>query len=117
MNLFSRFRQPPDAASGHRLSPAEFVAHRADGATILDVRTAAEYRSGHVAGARNLDGSAPDFRQRAARLDRNGVYYLYCRSGSRSEQATQVMRALGFEQAYNVGGIDALAQAGVEIAR
>jgi rhodanese-related sulfurtransferase len=117
MSLFSLFRQTAGAAPAHRLSAADFVARRTDDAVVLDVRTPAEYAAGHVRGARNLDVTAPGFREQAAALDPAGVYYLYCRSGSRSERATSLLRGLGLERAYNVGGLDELARAGAEITR
>ncbi len=119
MGIFSLFRQSTRVAetSSHRLSPSDFIARREKDAIVLDVRTAPEYQAGHVKGARNLDVSAPDFRQQAEKLDRNRAYYLYCRSGSRSEHATGILRSLGFSHACNIGSLSELSRAGVEIER
>lgn len=106
---------PPDDTT---LAPADFVAQRDPDAPILDVRTPSEYASGHLAGAVNVDVMASDFRQRveAMSLPRDAPVYLYCRSGNRSGQATQVLRQMGHEGAVNIGGFQALAQAGAETA-
>lgn len=40
--------------------------------------------------------------------DKSKKYYLYCRSGNRSKQATQFMRKHGFENVYNAGGYSKL---------
>ena len=43
--------------------------------------------------------------------------YLYCRSGNRSAQATDALRQMGYHNAFNVGGFDALVRAGADVAR
>lgn len=82
---------------------------------VIDVRTPFEYRSGHVEGAKLIDLSSPDFMQKVEALDRDQTYYLYCRSGSRSGQAVRMMKTMGFEKAHNIGGLNALARAGVKV--
>ncbi len=113
MSLLSMFTSA--GASTGTLTPADFMARRRPEDAVLDVRTAAEYATGHVAGATNLDVMSPAFREAAARLDRQQTHYLYCRSGNRSAQATAILREMGVD-AYNIGGIGALAQAGVDLA-
>ncbi len=71
---------------------------------VLDVRTPQEYRSGHIAGAINIDFYAPDFPKRLDKLDKNKTYVVYCRSGHRSGQAVSLMRQLGFTHIYDVQG-------------
>jgi rhodanese-related sulfurtransferase len=71
---------------------------------LLDVRTPAEVRQGHVKGAEWLDFRAPDFREKAARLDRERAYIVFCRSGNRSGQATAYLRGLDFPAVWNVTG-------------
>ena len=97
------------------LAPADVCARLAPGDALLDVRTPAEYAGGHLAGAALMDVMGPDFADRAAGLDPSRTYYLYCRSGNRSAQATEALRALGLD-AHNAGGFDALARAGFETA-
>lgn len=99
------------------LSPDRFRDLLAEtGGQVLDVRTPAEYATGHLAGVPNLDVLAPDFAARAADLPKDTTYFLYCRSGGRSGQAAQILRQFGHE-AYNVGGFDGLAAAGFETER
>jgi rhodanese-related sulfurtransferase len=39
-------------------------------------------------------------------LDKSKNYYVYCRSGARSEQACHLMSQMGFENTFNLlGGI------------
>ena len=49
----------------------------------------------HVAGARNLDVSAPQFGSSIKTLDARRTYLVYCQSGSRSARAAGAMRAAG----------------------
>ncbi len=65
MSFLSRFLKPSPAAP---LSPEAFVAQRDPAAPLLDVRTPAEYASGHLAGAVNVDVLASDFRARVNAL-------------------------------------------------
>jgi phage shock protein E len=54
------------------------------GTVILDVRTPAEYTSGHLPQARNINIERSDFATRIAALDKNATYAGYCRSGHRA---------------------------------
>jgi len=82
---------------------------------IIDVRTPDEYRNGHLKKTDyNYDISSSDFEQKIKKLDKDKNYFLYCRSGSRSGQAKQVMKRNGFENVYNVGGLQSLVSAGFE---
>lgn len=65
------------------------------GVKLIDVRSRGEFRSGHVAGARNMDVGALDFAQSASRLNPKHTYLVYCQSGNRSAQAARTMRAAG----------------------
>lgn len=73
-------------------------------AIILDVRTAAEMRSGAIQGAINIDLMNADFQQKISKLDKNKTYFVYCRSGNRSGQACKMMGNAGFEHIYNLSG-------------
>ncbi|NBB20973.1 rhodanese-like domain-containing protein [Runella sp. CRIBMP] len=73
-------------------------------AVVLDVRTAAEMRSGAIKGAINIDLMGADFQQKIAKLDKSKTYFVYCRSGNRSGQACKMMGNSGFEHVYNLSG-------------
>lgn len=84
-------------ASGQHLSVAEFSsAIQQPGTVALDVRTPAEYASGHIEGARNIDFESGNFATQIAGLDKNTTYAIYCRSGNRSGQALTQMSNAGF---------------------
>jgi phage shock protein E len=94
----------------------DFVARRQQDDTVIDVRTPGEFAQGHLAGALNVDVTAPDFSDRFDELDlvSDQPVYLYCRTGNRSHRAAQILRSKGFSKAYNVGGFDALVDSGAD---
>ncbi|OPY55122.1 MAG: molybdopterin biosynthesis protein MoeB [Methanosaeta sp. PtaU1.Bin112] len=71
---------------------------------ILDVRTAQEYRAGHLMGSINLDFRSPSFSDELKALDRNNAYLVYCRTGVRSSRAAALMKSLGFPEIYDLSG-------------
>ena len=70
-------------------------------ATLLDVRTEAEFAAGHIDGFRNIP--ADDLRERLGELDRGRPVYLICQSGLRSYIAARILMSHGFE-CYNFAG-------------
>jgi rhodanese-related sulfurtransferase len=73
-------------------------------AVIIDVRTPAEYQSGHIPNALNIDISSAEFPEKIDELDRSKDYYVYCRSGGRSATACQYMVSVGFKNVNNLYG-------------
>ncbi len=72
---------------------------------LVDVRTAREFRGGHIARAVNIDyfkGSA--FEEAFKKMDKAKPVYLYCRSGNRSLKAARKLVSLGFEKVYDLQG-------------
>lgn len=77
---------------------AEFAKSIADGKTqIVDVRTAAEYKSGHIPGAVNMDVKGADFDTKSASLDKSRPVAVYCRSGARSKTAARKLAENGYQ--------------------
>lgn len=72
--------------------------------SILDVRTADEFKEGHIAGAKNIDFTENDFEQKAAELDKTKPYLVHCASGRRSTASLEVLQKLGFKQLYHMDG-------------
>lgn len=91
-------------------APVEPVA-LADDVIVIDVRTPAEFASGHLEGAVNIDVQSPDFEAQIAQLDPAGSYFVYCRSGNRSGQAIDRMSSLGFTDLTNGGSVESASAA------
>ncbi|MDT0467844.1 rhodanese-like domain-containing protein [Streptomyces gibsoniae] len=85
---------------------------------VVDVRTPAEYASGHLPGALNIPLDAlrdalPALREAASRND----VLLVCASGNRSVTACGILAGHGVDAATLVGGTKAWAAAGYEVQR
>jgi len=78
---------------------------------ILDVRTQAEYDSGHIQNATLIP--LTELASRLGELDKNKEILVYCGSGGRSATASQILADNGFSKVYNMlGGITAWRNAG-----
>ena len=83
--------------------------------TVIDVRTAEEFASGHLEGAVNYDIEGGQFSALIEPLDRTKPYMVYCHSGRRSAIAADAMVAAGFTQVYDLGGIADWMAAGLPV--
>jgi rhodanese-related sulfurtransferase len=82
----------------------ELVANT-DNAVILDVRTPEEYAEGMQKKATSLNFlQQEEFLTGIEKLDKTKTYFVYCRSGSRSEKACQILASRGIENTYNLMG-------------
>jgi rhodanese-related sulfurtransferase len=71
---------------------------------FIDVREAAEFRSGYIAGFKNIPLS--QMSKRITEISSDKPVVLMCRSGARSMQAARILRKKGFDGVINVvGGI------------
>lgn len=79
---------------------------------ILDVRTAEEYNSGHLANALQANwNNEKEFQERVKALDKTKPIYIYCLGGGRSNEAMQCLKKNGYGTIYNMkGGINAWKQ-------
>lgn len=76
----------------------------------IDVRTTDEFTAGHIAGAAHIPYEEIAARISEITTDKNATIHLYCRSGNRSGIAQQTLQAMGFKNAVNEGGYEALLQ-------
>ena len=92
---------------GGKKKRAALLAKLSGGAYVIDVRSKGEYASGHYAGAVNVpvDTLAGQMKNLGA-LDRPLV--VYCASGGRSAQAAGILRAAGFTDVTDAGGLSNL---------
>lgn len=70
--------------------------------TLLDVRTAEEYVRGHIKGSINLPLNEIAYNIQKFIPDKNKTIYVYCLSGSRSNQAAGTLSKLGYKNVFNV---------------
>ena len=73
---------------------------------VLDVRTAGEFKDGHLEGAMNIDQAQSDFIQKVKEsLTTEKTIAVYCRSGRRSASAAERLAAEGYKVVNLKGGI------------
>lgn len=89
------------------VTPKEaFEALRHGEAVSIDVRSHAEYQTGHIEGSQNIDFYNPSFQEEVNALDREKSYIINCLSGGRSGRTVLLMESLGFRNVKNLmGGI------------
>lgn len=90
-----------------RITPEEAKAFIDEGTygTILDVRTEAEYLEGHLENATLLPDNEIESKAEITLYDKNELILVYCRSGRRSEAATEKLIQMGYTNVYDLGGI------------
>jgi rhodanese-related sulfurtransferase len=96
------------------ISPDDFEKKLAgEGVQLVDVRTAEEYKEGHLKNAVNIDIRSAGFTEKVSTLDKNKPVLVYCLAGSRSASAANKMADMGFTEIYNLdGGIMSWTKAG-----
>ena len=73
-----------------------------EGAVIIDVRTKAEYQSGHIKGSMNIPLN--NLSNHYAKLNKAKPIITCCASGMRSAQAKSILQSNGFAEVHNGGG-------------
>ena len=84
---------------------AKQIMDTTNGYILLDTRTQEEYDQSHIPGALLIPHT--EIAQRAADElpDKDQVILVYCRSGNRSKQASEVLAELGYTNVKEFGGI------------
>lgn len=89
-----------------------------DNELLLDVRTPEEFKAGHLEGSVNIDYYNESFSAQLDALDKDKPVMVYCRSGSRSMKAAEVLRQKGFKEVYDmIGGITGWQQKAKKVIR
>lgn len=81
--------------------------------TIVDVRTADEFKEGHIKDAKNIDITEKDFDAKLGELDKSKPVLVHCQAGGRSTRSLPSFEKLGFTQVYHLdGGFNGWTKAG-----
>jgi|TARA_B100001939_G_scaffold37912_1_gene29507 phage shock protein E len=70
---------------------------------VIDVRTSEEFNAGHIEESSNVEWQ--NISSIIDKVKKDQKIYLYCRSGRRSQNATDILIDLGYEDVTNLGGI------------
>ncbi|MCC6612872.1 MAG: rhodanese-like domain-containing protein [Anaerolineae bacterium] len=106
----------PEGVTLASITPADYETQfAASGAEhlLVDVRTPEEFAEGHIPGAVNI--SVQTLPDRLNEIPRDIPVVVYCRSGNRSGQASQILAQAGYETIYDLGAITAWQAAGLPI--
>jgi len=83
---------------GEKVNVKELIAN---GAIVLDVRSPAEFKDGHIKGALNFP--LQNLTSQMNKLKKEQVIVTCCRSGSRSGMAKRMLKSNGFLHVHNGG--------------
>lgn len=85
-------------------TPPEVIAEKLKaGATVVDVRSEAEFRGGAYRGAINVPLQV--LQGKLDRIPKNRPVIVYCASGSRSAMAARILQKAGYADVSNAGGL------------
>ena len=71
---------------------------------IIDVRTLEEFQSAHLNKAINIEWQ--NILSIQNNINKTKKIYLYCRSGNRSQKATEILIDAGFVDVENLGSLE-----------
>jgi rhodanese-related sulfurtransferase len=80
---------------------------------LLDVRTPAEYKQGHVSGAELIP--LDELSAKMSRIPKDREVICICESGSRSSVATRQLSSLGYRVSNMKGGMSRWIRAGLPV--
>ncbi len=118
--LLIRAELDHQANKGLLLSPASAIRliNNHDDALIIDIRAVAEYKKGHIKGAKNTPLS--DFASAIEAYSdyKNKPVLLYCNSGSTTGRAIKLLKNAGYEKINNLeGGVAAWKEANMPLSK
>lgn len=90
--------------AGEAVGPLDAVRLLNQGALMLDVRSKAEFDSGHVIDARHVPQEEVAASAESLKKYREKVVVTCCESGMRSSAAARVLKAQGFTKIVNLRG-------------
>lgn len=102
-NLFKREKK----SSVQRISPKQAKEMlEATDTILIDVRTAQEFKQRRIKGSKNIPLDSLLALAPKAIEDKKKPLLVYCLSGGRSAQASSLLSRMGYENIYDLGGIN-----------
>jgi phage shock protein E len=83
-------------------SKVDYIELTKQGATIVDVRTKAEFNSGHIPSSVNIP--LQTLQSQLNKINKDKPVITCCASGMRSASAKGILKANGFKEVHNGGG-------------
>jgi len=82
---------------------ATLIAQKTEPYLLVDVRTPAEYESGHIPTSVNIPNT--EIAARPPSVEKGALIIVYCRSGNRSATARKELQAMGFTRVVDFGAV------------
>lgn len=106
------------AQSAASVAPADAVRLVNGGAVLVDVRSPADFKAGHIGGARNVPGSDIVGGAKALEKHREKTLVMCCETGATSASAARELARQGFKNVVNLrGGLAAWRQDNLPVVR
>lgn len=87
-------------------------------ALLLDLRSTADFSSGHILNARSIPAAELEGRQKELQKHKSGPVVLCCNRDSDGARAGRVLQLAGFEKIYSLkGGLEAWRTANLPVTR
>jgi len=80
------------------------VMNNNDAALVLDVRTEAEHKKGHIKNSKNIPLASLPARLNELEKYKNQPVLAYCNVGNMSGKACRLLTKAGFSDVHNIGG-------------
>jgi len=101
-----------------QLSPHETVRMLNDNAVMVDIRTVADFSTGHILGARNIPANSIGEQLEELAKYREQSMILCCNTGNESVRAGRTLKMQGFKKIYCMqGGVQAWRTANLPLTR
>ena len=99
---------PAEEITYHQVNMDEAITmmEEESGYIILDVRTPEEFADKHIPGAINIPNETIGTTEIPELPNKDQLILVYCRSGNRSNQASEKLVALGYTNIVEFGGIN-----------
>jgi rhodanese-related sulfurtransferase len=76
-----------------------------DDVLLFDIRTTDEFNSGHIEGSINIDFyDKKIFTEFFEKIEKSKPIFIYCRTGNRSKQSSELLKSIGFNSVFDLEG-------------
>ena len=94
--FITRLPAEPEAVKNVPVADAAKLLSERKDVVVIDLRTDAEFKEGHLAGAKNIDFLDSGFAKKVGELDKTKTYLVHCGSGGRSTKSLEVFKSQNF---------------------
>jgi rhodanese-related sulfurtransferase len=116
--LFANLAEGLNAAAREVSPQAAVLLMNRDGAVVVDVRSQADFKNGHIVGAINVPEASLAGENKALTPHRERPLLLYCATGMVSGRVGRVLKKQGFSKLFALkGGVAAWQQENLPLSR